>query len=357
MQGDFRMEDLDLNPEQKFYMELRAKKCVMDKKNLPILFTLHENQIVQSTREDGAARDQANNFVNHIKDRMIARPGQKTADPMEASVLYDASEPATHSLAAFTAKMKEDELWTGFKVRVWAHQHLFQAKKEVADYFAGSAMESLFRNHHVFLWVGLEYEEESNMSATHNLCSHDVNNETMVDHLLKIRLSWTKLGCFDSERSNDPIIKGKKTQCFKSIGVDTMKEMNTKHTLWTLGTATNQSFFDNIIAVAKQYAGGFVKDQKLVAGAQGGKKRKGGEAGKKFGEMQNIIPMAFYNEMAWIKKEEDYVNISKFLKNVLDQTWSLNEFSEYLSKYKSMKFLRIQIKNTVSNLFGSIDFF
>ena len=278
VQSGFPSHEIILNPDQLYYNDLKTTKQVMDKFGLAKIFTLHESQIVQAKLEDGAIRDQSDKFTLHIQNRMINQPGQKTADPMEGTLLRDDAEPATWSLAAFTQKLLEDPDWTGFKVRVWAHQHLFEARKGAANHFAGTNLEATYRNHHVVVWVGLTYDEESNLSASHNLCSHDVNNETTVDHLLKLRLSWARLGKFDAERSNDPRIKEMKLKCFKSIGINTQSQINAKHTQWAIATAASQDFFDIVIRVSQQYQQGKVKDQKLVAGSEAktksAKKRK-----------------------------------------------------------------------------------
>ena len=70
------------------------------------------------------------------------------------------------------------------------------------------------------------------------------------------------------------------------------------------------------------------------------------------------MPAAFFSELAWVKKPEDYPKVVDLLKNVENQLWSLQRFSEALSLFKSMKFLRIQIRTEVNSFpYSVVNFF
>lgn len=344
-----------MDADQLYHDDLKRKKCWLNKQQLPQHVVLHQSQIVQSKLEDGAARRQNEKFVAHLVGRMIKAPNSKSADPMEGTVVYDPDEPATHTLEAFIAKMTADPDWSNFKVRIWAHQHLFDARKTVADHFTGTRLEISYRHHQVIPWVGLTYEEESTVSSSHNICSHDVQKVPVVDNLLKLRLTWSKLGCFEAERSNDPVIKKQKLACFKAIGITSQTVINTKHTMWKLATASNQEFFDAVVEASRLHMDGQIKDQQLKPGSEPkqaksnakNKRKSTDDESKMFDDFTNQIPHEFYTQLSWIKRKEDYNVILTFLKNLNQGLWNLHEFATQLQRFKSMKYLRLQIRHHV----------
>lgn len=352
------MDDPDLGDEVLYFENTRKTKLCMDKHGLPCIFTLHERQITQSQLEDGAVREQKLKYVMHIADKQKKAPNAKHQDPYEVSLVREEDKPWTHSRDAFMKKMKEQPDFTDFKVRAWAHQHLFESRKITADYFTGTKVEQAFRHHHVVIWVGLDYNEESERSAVHNQVSHDVNTEDPQDQLHKLRYGWVRLECFDHERSNDPSVKEKKAQCFKSIGATTQKSINASHTLWRLACAP-EYFFKRVVEVANMHADGQVKDQKVnasaAAGGKSGKKPGNANMAKpvdfsvKFKATQKGTPIAqaFFSDLSWVRRDEDYELIGKYLMNVIKTQWSIPEFLYNLQKYKNIKFLRIQIRTEV----------
>ena len=336
-----------------YYENLRQSKCCLDKHGLPYIFTLHESQIHQSELEDGAARLQKTKYVTHIAARQKAAPNAKHQDPYEVSLDRNETKPWTWSRDAFFKKVKEDPDFNDFMVRAWAHQHLFESRKITVDHFTGTRLEASYRHHQLIIWVGLTYEEESELSAVHNQVSHDVNKEDIQDILHKLRYSWVRLGRFDSDRAQDFQAKAWKASCFKTVGVQTAKQMNSYNPLWKIATSP-EHFFQAIIKVADMHDDGLVLDQKVNARADTKGKAKVGQT-----NFQNPVdfntkfkdnvrgspaPTLFFYEMSWIKRSEDYDNITRFLQNVINQDWSLPTFQQKLAIYKNIKFLRIQLR-------------
>ena len=201
----------------------------------------------------------------------------------------------------------------------------------------------------VICWVGLTYEEESELSAVHNLASHDVQQELAQDQMHKLRMSWTRLGKFDFERSNSPAVKRLKLQCLKTIGISDLKSGNAAYKLWKLACSPDD-FFDELIKMCNMHQDGQIKDQVLNKVAGKGKKSKGEVRPVDFARTyQNTqqgtpIPSTILQDLCWIKDPVDFTHIVDSLKNVTQGAWSLTQFTAFVSKYKSIKFLRTQIK-------------
>jgi len=351
-------DDPDLSDEVLKFASVREKKMCLSSKGQPHVFTLHESQIEQGTLEDGSIRDQKMRYVEHVSTRQKQAPHAKTQDPFEVSLVREESKPWTHSRDEFMKYVRENPEGTDFKVRVWAHQHLFESRKGVANFFTGTKLELGFRNHLVMIWVDLTYEEESERSSVHNKIAHDTNTEDVQDNLHKLRYGWIRLGKFDTERVNSADTKRMKSECFQGIGITSKASQNTHHTWWKMATSRD-SFFDKLITVCDNHDAGNVKEQKMNARGVAAAKlaQKTGQAGmlppvdfnQSFKDRLKgtPCPAIFLNDMAWIKRDEDYDVVEKYMVQVINANWSIAEFLDTLSKYKSMKYVRIQLRTQV----------
>ena len=240
---------------------------------------------------------------------------------------------------------------------MWAHQHLLESRKRVAQHFAGNKLlELTFSVHCLIIWCNLTYDEESEHSSIHNLLSHDVNTESIMDRLYKLRISWTKHGCFEWLSQTSEEVLNKKLQVFKTIGIGTKTEMNSFSWMLRIACAP-QAFFDKVMQVAEAHKFFKLKGMKAPLSSKqamalaSGSKVKG--RGK--GEVSNASKYAgveegpdmkqqVFKDISWIRLDADYEAIGIMLENVRLGVDSLDEFNTNHAKYKDMKFLRIQLR-------------
>lgn len=325
---------------------------------------MHESQIIQAELEDGAARDQKHKYVMYIAQKQIKAPNAKSQDPYEVSLVQRKDVPWTQSRDAFMKHWQENPQEVAFLVAAWAHQHLYESRKIVANHFKGTQVESSFRHHQLIIWVGLTFDEQSRLSSVNNAAAHDVREVDVPERMHKLRYNWTRLGCFDWERSNSQKVKKMKSACFESLGITTKQGENTMHTTWKLATAP-EFFFNKVIDLCEAHQEGKIKNQKLNKTAMKAlaKKAKKGNAGmaepvdwtQKYKDTLKgvALPFAILSDLSWVSKPNDHKNIGRFLDSVLDGSWNLQEYSYNLNRYKTLKYLRLQLKTEVRFIFSN----
>ena len=333
------------------YQSLRALKLVLTSKGThPQPFFLPSECLIHSQTDDGAARAQKENYIDHIVKKQCKYPNAMSQDPMEGTLVFEISKPWTHSITAFTAKLRETPDFNDFKIRIWAHQHLFESRKRVATYFVGNKLLSMsFSIHLLHIWVDLSYEEESELSSIHNLLAHDINSESVTDKLYKLRLSWTRMGSFDWANKSSQETIDLKLRVFRCVGIKTKGDMN-NHS-WMLRLAcTPQTFFDKLVAVAEAHREFKLKGMKAPTSDSKGKKNKPKETSlsSKFsgggGEEGPEIKNLYYKELSWLKLDKDFIAVTVMLESVRAGITALDDFMASLADYKDYKFLRIQLR-------------
>jgi hypothetical protein len=353
-------EEPDTSDNIMHFQNLRNLKVCMDSKGLPRIFTLHESKIVQSRVDEGAARGQLDQYIQHVSGRIIAAPGAKHQDPYECSMIPDETKPWTLSREAFFAKLEEEGPdFDDFLVRAWAHQHLFESRKIAARHFVGSNFENTFRFHHVIIWFGLTFPEESELSMVHNLASHDVRKVIPQDVMNKLRWHWIKLDKFEWQSRNDEETKKLKALCFRCIAIKETTQMNSLHTFWALA-CSDDTFFRTLIAVADAHQDGLIKNQKLNKLAKKLQRSTVSRVGNaNLPEPVNMnrtftdvslgtpIPQNFFVDIQWVKSPQDCRTCVSFMQNLLNKVWDLPEFTAKLMRYKAMKYVRIQLRTLV----------
>jgi hypothetical protein len=220
----------------------------------------------------------------------------------------------------------------------------------VARHFLGNAsLELSFSIHQINLWVGLTYEEESELSSIHNAISHDVNSESVIDRLFKLRLTWTRMGSFDWQGQSSRDIIEKKMVAWRSVGVNTKTEMNAQS--WQFRIAcVPQEFFDKVVQIAEAHREGKLKGMKAVGsdGRASKKAKKGVEVSlnSKYAGTEEgpEIKTQFFKDLAWVKLDADFKAIGTLLEQVRTSVITLDQFMENLTSYKDFKFLRIQLR-------------
>ena len=342
------------------YEKLKAKYCVRDPQTLqPRVFQIHTSMIEHATMEDGAARGQKEAFIDHMVEKQKQNPNAKNPDPLEITVQYEADKPWTHSPEAYVEwydnQQRRPDSPDFFHSKVWAHQHLFESRRRLAIHFKGRLdLENSYMWHNCYVSVNMPKDVQSELSAIHNFIAHDVNKSDMIDIIMKIRILWTEEGCFESRRSNSTEVKRKKHRILMSVG---FKDSNHGANPWLIATS-QQDLFDGLVKMAEMHSAGQVLGQKSKkSSGSPSKKRKVGMAGKAkavdwhqtFGDTQSgsPLPSEVYKNLGWVKPGQDSKNVLDFMKRVISRTNDIKTFLDNVTKYKRMKYLRMQLRTQV----------